>query len=136
MDNPDDKGGPTKYGITQKDLPGVNIKDLTVEQATTFYYVKYWNPLYTKIGDQAAGTKIFDMGVLFGVKTAVRLLQGVLEVQQDEKFGPGTLAALNAAPASLLPLYRVRLLMHTRWIVFQNATQAEFLNGWDNRINS
>lgn len=136
VDNPNDKGGPTNFGITQSDMPGVDMKTLTIERATTFYYQRYWNALYAQINDQAVCTKLFDMGVLFSVKTAVRLLQGVLEVPQDEVFGLGTLAALNGAPASLLPLYRVRLLIHARWIVSQDATQAEFLDGWDNRINS
>lgn len=37
-----DKGGPTKYGIAQADNPGVDIKDLTEDQAKVIYDRKYW----------------------------------------------------------------------------------------------
>jgi len=36
VDNPNDKGRATKYGITQEDLPGQDIAELTVAQATAY----------------------------------------------------------------------------------------------------
>ena len=41
VDNKNDSGGQTKYGITQADLPGVSIKDITLEQAVAYYAEHY-----------------------------------------------------------------------------------------------
>ena len=78
VDNPNDSGGPTKYGITQRDLPGEDIEKLTPERATAYYLENYWKALYSQIDSQAVADKIFDMGVLFGVGTAIKLLQNIL----------------------------------------------------------
>src|ERR1700686_393552 len=75
VDNPNDPGGATKYGITQADMPGINIADITTEQAVAYYAEHYWKTLYSQITDQSLAEKLFDMGVLFGVGTAVKLLQ-------------------------------------------------------------
>ena len=43
-DDPADPGGPTKYGIAGKFHPGLDIKNLTLEQAMDIYYNEYWVP--------------------------------------------------------------------------------------------
>jgi hypothetical protein len=43
-DDPDDPGGPTKYGIAQNYNPEVDVKNLTLERAKEIYYRKYWLP--------------------------------------------------------------------------------------------
>jgi hypothetical protein len=43
-DDPDDPGGPTKYGIAQNYNPEVDVKNLTLERAKEIYYRKYWQP--------------------------------------------------------------------------------------------
>jgi lysozyme family protein len=37
VDNPADSGGPTNMGITQKDMPGQDMRTLKVEKANTYY---------------------------------------------------------------------------------------------------
>jgi lysozyme family protein len=141
VDDPDDKGGATKYGIEQRDWPEVNIADITPEQAAEWYRTTtkpevYNNPLFTEIDDQDVCDKIFDMGVLFGVGTAARLAQAVLGIAQDEVFGAATLSAINTRGGiSFLPAYKARLVVHARWIPTQDVTQTKFVNGWVNRIN-
>ncbi len=43
-DDPNDPGGPTKYGIAGKYHPGLDIKNLTLEQARDIYLKEYWIP--------------------------------------------------------------------------------------------
>jgi len=43
-DDPDDPGGPTKYGIAGNYHPGVDIKGLTMGQAKEIFRKKYWEP--------------------------------------------------------------------------------------------
>src|SRR5271170_1065779 len=98
-DNAADRGGPTNYGITQADFPGVDMRTITAAQATEYYAKHYWKPLYSQINDQDIASKLFDMGVLFGIGTAVKILQVSMESEislvSDGDFGPETLADVN-----------------------------------------
>lgn len=140
VNNPNDKGGPTKYGITQADMPGVNIAGITSEQATAYYSERYWKPLYSQINSQLVAEKLFDMGVLLGVKTAVRLLQitlsNAITIVSDGEFGPETLNAVNQAGDDLLARYRITLINHFIDIVNHNPGDGVFVQGWVNRVNS
>ena len=95
VDNPLDPGGATNMGVEQRDLPDIPIRSLTIAQATTYYAQNYWKLYYSQIAAQLIANKIFDMGVLFGVGTAVMLLQQTLAQQvtgiaDDGNFGPAT----------------------------------------------
>ncbi len=140
VNNPHDKGGPTKYGITQKDLPGVDITSITPEQAAAYYSENYWKSLYSQINSQLVAEKLFDMGVLFGVKTAVRLLQITMQneisIVSDGNFGPETLSDVNQESEDLLLRYRTALIQHVVNIVNHNPGDGVFVNGWVSRINS
>jgi len=140
VNNPHDKGGPTKYGITQKDLPGVDITSITPEQAAAYYSENYWKSLYSQINSQLVAEKLFDMGVLFGVKTAVRLLQITMQneinIVSDGNFGPETLSDVNQESEDLLLRYRTALIQHVVNIVNHNPGDGIFVNGWVSRINS
>lgn len=42
--DPKDPGGETKYGISKRAYPGVDIKNLTLEGAKAIYLRDYWYP--------------------------------------------------------------------------------------------
>lgn len=136
--NPADHGGPTKYGVTQKDMPGRAIQDITVADAIAYYKEHYVKDLYSEIKDQSIGEKLVDMGILFGVKTAVRMLQTSMEseihIVSDGVFGPETLSDVNQYAS--LPQYRTTLIQHVINIVHNDPSQNVFSAGWVNRINS
>ncbi|MGH7746944.1 MAG: glycoside hydrolase family 108 protein, partial [Candidatus Dormibacteria bacterium] len=139
VDNPNDKGHATKYGITQEDLPGQDIEALTEDQATAYYQEHFVKPWMSQIVSQPVTDKVFDMSVLLGVRTAVRMLQRALGFpaeQQDGEFGDETSAHVNDAGDNLLPAYKRSLAAHFQWIVNQDPSQNEFLNGWLRRVNS
>lgn len=139
VDNPNDPGGATKYGITPADMPGTQIRDITTAQAVAYYSENYWKEFYSQIVDQLLAEKLFDMGVLFGVKTAVKLLQITLvnkvSLVTDGEFGPGTLSAVNQN-ANLLPAYRTILINHCMSVVNSRPETSVFVRGWVNRINT
>lgn len=126
----------TKYGISAAIFPALDIKNLTPEQAIGIYTNKYWSPLYFQIVRQDLANKLADLGVLFGVGTAVGVLQKTLGVAVDHSFGPVTLAATNAADAGLLPNYKINMAEHARQIVENSPVTAPFYSGWIRRINS
>lgn len=127
----------TKYGITAVDMPGVNIEDLTPEQATEYYKEHYWKPLYNDIESQDVTNKLFDMGVLWGVGEAVGILQLTLGVKVDHSFGPLTLQATNDADeVSLLSSYKANFVTHAFNVANANENERGNLRGWSTRINS
>jgi lysozyme family protein len=130
----------TKYGITALDLPGVVIKDITEDQAVAYYQEHYWKDLYSQIESQLVADKLFDLGVLFGVPTAIKVLQltlAELSVKVDGDFGPATLAALNqAGETSVLTMYKANFMTHAFNIATAKPEERRYLNGWARRINS
>jgi len=124
-------------GITQADLPGQDIKQLTAAQATQYYQTHYWLPMMDQINSQRVASKIFDMRVVFGKEEAVMLLQQVTLQHVDGVFGPQTLNIVNQTDENLLlSLYKTRLAQHARNIMASRPAEIVFLQGWLNRINS
>lgn len=140
VNNPNDNGGETKYGITAKDLPGVNIATLSSSDATNYYRTHYWKPFYGELTSQDVANKLFDMGVLFGIGEAAYLLQRALNFvswQWTKTFDDSTLTAANEAnPDTLLTSYRNHLRTHALNLANANPNDREFLTGWLSRINS
>ena len=137
VNNPDDPGGETNMGISKRQFPGLDIKNLTQDQAVEIYRDGYWKELYSQIESQAIANKLFDLGVLFGVGTAVGILQLTLGITVDHTFGPNTLQAINDADEiSLLTSYKANLITHVFNIATANLAERQFLKGWSNRINS
>jgi lysozyme family protein len=132
----------TKYGITALDMPGVDIENITVNQAIAYYAEHYWKTLYSQIDSQAVADKLFDLGVLFGVETAVAMMQTTLEtagfntVDVDGIFGKETLSAINQSDSdSLLKAYEANMVTHTFNIATHKPAERQFLAGWGRRIN-
>jgi lysozyme family protein len=138
--NLNDSGGPTNMGVTQADMPGVDIQTLTPAQAIEYYQQNYWKPLFSQINDQFVADKIFDMSVLFGVGTAVKIMQTIFSIPgvvTDGIFGPHTLDLVNTAePVGLLAAYKSDLVKHAVAIVAANLNDRVFFSGWVRRINS
>jgi lysozyme family protein len=136
-----DPGGATNFGIIQADMPGVDMKTITQDQAVQYYAQHYWKPLYSQIEDQTVADKLFDMGVLFGVGTAVKNLQQALtsgfSIAVDGGFGAETLSAVNQADGpSLLNAYKTLLVSHAFAIATAKPETRKFVAGWGRRINS
>jgi lysozyme family protein len=135
--NKDDAGGETNMGISKRQYPNLDIKNLTQDQAIEIYREGYWKNYYSQIADQHIADKLFDTGVLFGVGTVVKILQAALMTTVDGVFGGGTLAAVNAVePVSLLAAFKTALVSHALAIVQANPKDRQFFAGWVRRINS
>jgi len=138
--DPNDPGGETKWGISRKAYPSLDIKNLTLEQAKAIYKRDYW--IYGRIQDQDVATKIFDMAVNLGPPAAHRLLQTALlalgeTVAVDGVFGPQTLAATNRANSEqLLQELRAQAAVYYADTVLNNPAEQKFLLGWMRRAVS
>lgn len=130
----------TNGGITALDMPGADIEHLTIDQKVAYYTEHYWKPLYSQIDAQVVANKLFDMGVLFGVGTAVKVMQDIFaehDLIADGNFGPHTLSLVNTAePVSLLSQYKKDLHQHAAAVALARPEEAPFLSDWTRRIDS
>lgn len=92
-----DPGGETKFGITKRDHPELDIKALTVGQAKDIYLKGYWLPAKCDNLPWPLSAFVFDCAVNQGPGVAVKLLQKALGVAQDGVLGNNTLMAVNKA---------------------------------------
>jgi len=127
-----DKGGATKYGISQKAFPNLNIKELTLEQAEAIYKTEYWDKLQgDKIISQRVAECVFDCAVNMGVPRAAKFAQEVAKCKIDGIVGTQSVAYINACePEKFLPKFLDLRVARYREIVKQDPTQEKFLGGW------
>ena len=135
-----DPGGATKYGISQKAYPTLNIKTLTVEEAKKIYYCDYWlRGKIDKIKDEIVATQLFDFAVNLGIRGATIVLQRALRsggilVAEDGLCGPVTISGANFLKGEiLLAALKSEAAGYYRLIAAQNPKQQKFLSGWLNR---
>lgn len=95
--DPRDPGGETKFGISKRAYPAIDVKSLTIDQAKAIYLRDYWTPVRARDLPWPLGLYMFDCAVNQGVATAVRLLQQTLGVVVDGEFGPLTMRAARAS---------------------------------------
>jgi len=141
-DHPNDRGGPTKFGISQRWNPDVNVRELTREQAIEIYWQRYWlGRGYERLPEPVA-IKIFDVVVNLGEKTAITCLQRALRacgtwVKVDGLLGPETCGAAGRADgAALMAALRSEVAGEYRLRVARDCDQAAFRDGWLNRAYS
>jgi hypothetical protein len=71
-----DPGGETKYGISKRSYPKLDIKNLTQYQAKQIYFADFWlNGKYEEFVDDNLAIKLFDLAVNVGPVQANQLLQ-------------------------------------------------------------
>jgi len=139
-DRPTDKGGPTKYGISQRAFPNEDIKNLTRDRAVTLYRENYWDDLYSDIPSQILANELFDVIVNRGKVAGIKMLQGCLvelgsKIEIDGIFGARTLTEVcRYKPDQIMnTFYRRQCIAYVR-IVKKDVTQLEYLEGWINRV--
>jgi lysozyme family protein len=68
--DPNDPGGETKWGISKRANPNVDIANLTKDGAKPIYKVKYWDPLNLDNEAYAIALLLFDTSVNQGLAFA------------------------------------------------------------------
>jgi lysozyme family protein len=146
VNNPNDHGGPTNFGITAasygrwlgKSAPATvdEVRTMTQDVARSIY--KKWyiaDPGFDGVADDKLRLVLVDSGVLHGTSLATKWLQRELGISADGKFGPGTAAALGtyATPAALPHRVLGRRFASIGQIVSGDHSQVVFLAGWINR---
>ena len=131
VNHPKDPGGETKFDITKRSYPHLNIRDLTLDDARAIYRRDFWDRLQCDALPLAARFQVFDAAVNSGPGNAARWLQAAAGVAQDGLIGPATRQAIDAMhPAALVARFNAaRLLFMTSL-----STWPTFSRGWARRI--
>jgi lysozyme family protein len=154
-DDPDDSGGLTKYGISQKAFPNIDITNLTREQAIEIYRELYWERSgASKVQSQLVAEELFDTSVNMGVTTAVTIMQRSvnklskmlcdagyksknLMLSTDGIFGSRTQEAVNSVvsrwDSTLWKIMNHLQFSQYELLVESRPANAQFLLGWINR---
>jgi lysozyme family protein len=89
-DDPDDRGGPTKWGWTEHEARAFgylgDMRDLTREQAHTMFWTRYWiQPKFNKVAElsTAIAGEMFECGVNMGQGVATKFLQRAINVMNN-----------------------------------------------------
>jgi len=132
-DNVNDKGGLTKYGISQKAYPKEDILNLTKERAEFLYKRDYYDVCKIDLIDnELLALHVFDMAVNAGNSRSIKLLQRLLVVSADGIIGKDTINTANAGN------WANGFISSRRNYYKQIATgrNSIFLKGWLNRVNN
>jgi len=135
-DIPGDAGGITRFGISQRAHPNLDIANISRQDAVDIYADDYWDQLRCDlIISQAVADVVFDFGVNAGVKRSAKTLQKCLDgVSVDGYIGKKTLTAANAALAPELVLrFTLLRISYYASIASRRKSQLKFLSGWINR---
>lgn len=161
--HPADRGGATRWGITEAVARRQGYMDdmrtLPRSDAAAIYKKLYWkNPKFDAVAARAPAlaAELFDTGVNMGTGTATAFLQRALnalnretrdyaDLAVDRRIGPATLAALDAflmkrgGDAETVLLKAVEALQGAHYIILAETrpSQEAFLYGWlSNRIGN
>jgi lysozyme family protein len=161
VDHPADRGGPTRWGITQAVARRQgymdDIRHLPQSDAAAIYKRLYWfAPSFDEVAETAPrlAAELFDTGINMGTGTAIGFLQRALnalnreardygDVTVDRRIGPATLLALNSflrkrgggGEEVLLKAIEALQGAHYVRLAETRPSQEAFLYGWlANRI--
>lgn len=155
--DPNDSGGPTKWGITlatyndffKVDASAQEIEEMTAATAKQIYKFKYWTPLRCDlIQDLAFACAIFDSSVLYGVGTIALIVQRALasrglSLKLDGILGDKSIGLLNEliggdahdARSSLMQTIHGLLLEHIDAVCVANPKDERYRHGWTLRAD-
>ena len=74
INDPDDPGGETKYGISKRSYPDLDIANLTMDQVKEIYLVNYWVKAGCGGLTSPMNIYLFDASVNMGINTAKSIL--------------------------------------------------------------
>lgn len=151
-----DKGGLTKYGISQRSYPELDIINLTKEDAYSIYDRDYWHNGREDFWDLDRLNSwirplLFDMNVNHGGRGATLILQRAIRNNQiavidvDGIFGSQTFGAVSAlteaadnpnreiTPSAVIKMIVEERIKYYNSIVNRNISQRRFISGWISR---
>ena len=152
VNDKDDRGGETIYGITRRNHPELKIwKSIDqlptvkekkayrankeeMEEVKMVYYRKYYRKLQCDyFNDDCLSLQLFDMGVNAGISTAAKLLQEVLGITKDGIVGEQTVHTANVQKRVCEKYKEMRKKYYIT--IAKKGNNAKYLKGWLRRVD-
>jgi len=140
IDHPDDPGGPTNKGVTQRvydawrgrrGKPKKDVRHITKQEAEAIYKAQYWDKVMGDELPSGVDYAILDFAVNSGVHRAVKFVQEIVGVAADGVMGHVTLAAV----AGFGSVQLINRLCDKRLAFIRRLkTYTTFGKGWEVRI--
>lgn len=130
-DHPQDPGGATNYGITQRVAQAHgymgDMRNFPMSLAIGIYRSDYWAPIKADQLPEALRFHVFDAAVNSGATQAIKWLQRAAGVEQNGVIGPRTLSAASLVTPAKYSAIRLRFMTDLK-------TWPTFGKGWARRI--
>lgn len=156
VDHPDDRGGPTKYGITKRvyerwlgrSVSKDEMRNMPLENAVNIYKEEYF--IQPKVQDLPLLLQhvTFDMCVNHGQRQGVKILQTALQsfpegvnLTLDGRIGPQTVRAAvktiaRHGPSEVLAAIVAERRKFYHAIIANDPSQEKFQGGWFKRADA
>lgn len=142
--DPNDRGGSTKWGITQfawtlylkkRGLQSTSVEFIDEATARKFYLEEHIvGPRFDQLKDRLLFELVVDSGVNHGATRATRWLQTSVGAAPDGALGPVTLGLVSRRNPLVLTATIVAIRMRFyATLVVSDPSQLKFLAGWTNR---
>lgn len=132
VNHPKDPGGETKFGISKRAYPYLDIKNLTMEKAHEIYKKDYWDMVNADSLPPYLRLTVFDSAINQGVGAACGMLQAALGLPIDGIIGPKTIERVHQID-KLKMLETYTKFRCNRYI--ENRRFDNFGKGWWRRLN-
>ena len=136
VNDPDDPGGETRFGISKRSYPDLDIKELTKDDAIKIYFRDFWKPgRFGELERDEIGEKIFNLSVNMGIRKATVILQLALiytgrKVKLDGIIGPETIGAVNGHETPEWLLDRIKIYAVQEYV---SISSWKYWRGWIKR---
>lgn len=154
VNDKDDAGGETVYGITRKNFPklkvwasldklngvvakrGYKIPQDEMEEIMNVYYKNFYQRVNAEaFNDTALGMQVFDWAINSGATTAVKALQRLMHITVDGVCGKQTVTTANVRHTlSIREDYRKARIAYYNGIS-SKGNNKKYLKGWIRRAN-
>ena len=135
VNDPEDPGGETKYGVSKRAYPNEDIKNLTEEGAKDIYRRDYWERYRCAELPESLRHIYFDMCVNMGAGRATKIMQETANAKGanlkiDGGMGPMTVGAMKSVELERVRAYRVK---YYATLIERKPDLAKFYFGWFKR---
>ena len=133
--HPDDPGGATMYGVTEKVARAEgftgSMRNFSLNDAKTIYRKNYWDACRCDSMPDVLRYPLFDASVNSGSSQAIKWLQSAVGVKADGIIGPVTQQSANVAPVQVT---RQKMIGNRLRFMTELKNWPSFSKGWARRI--
>lgn len=131
VNNSKDPGGETKFGVSKRSYPAVDIANLTLADAKAIYRRDFWDRAQCDRLPSGVAFDMFDTAVNSGIGQSIRFLQRAVGLADDGIVGPLTLATVGRWDADTV---RARFNGQRLEFMTKLSSWEVFGKGWARRV--